>query len=54
MKKYNEKEILLEYQQAYEIFKEEGVDCNKVIKELSNFSISFPCWQGDDVKVLKI
>ena len=32
-----------------ELFKRYGIDCNKVLKDLNDVTISIHCWQLDDV-----
>ncbi len=44
-----EKRIENAYLIAKEQFAEIGVDCDKVLKEISKIRISLHCWQGDDV-----
>ena len=38
------------YLSAKEMYDSLGVDTEKAISALQNFSISMHCWQGDDVK----
>ena len=41
--------ILKAYEKAKEIYAEIGVDTDKAIESLKNFTLSIHCWQGDDV-----
>ena len=42
------------YELAKELYASIGVDTDKAIERLANIPISMHCWQGDDVRALKI
>lgn len=37
------------YESAKEIYKQNGIDVEKALKQLKNTTVSIHCWQGDDV-----
>ena len=38
------------FEEAKKIYREAGVDVEKVLERLSLIPVSMHCWQGDDVK----
>jgi L-rhamnose isomerase len=43
------KEVEKAYEMAKEIYAQRGVDVDAVLRKMDLFSVSLPCWQGDDV-----
>jgi len=50
----NKEQVIAAYEQAKEVFKQQGVDTEQAIAQLAKTPISMHCWQGDDVKGFEI
>ncbi|KMT66902.1 L-rhamnose isomerase [Catenovulum maritimum] len=50
----NKDQVLAAYEQAKEVFKQQGVDTEQALAQLAKTPISMHCWQGDDVKGFEI
>ena len=44
-----QEQILKNYESAKAVYKDWGVDVEKVLEEFAKIKISVHCWQGDDV-----